>query len=111
MIADILPVWLGHPLTGRGYQFYSGIGAATIEALTVLVAVAVTLWRVRKHLECHVDGCRHWGHPVQGTSYRACRPHHPHHQEPVTAEHIAHVAKHGHNPAPLPKPRKPAAKK
>lgn len=34
--------------------------------------------RVHGHLECRVTGCANWGHPVHGTSFRACPEHHPH---------------------------------
>ena len=44
----------------------------------VYLAGIVTLFR---HFNCHVNSprfCLRYGHPVVGTSYRACNKHHPH---------------------------------
>lgn len=65
-------VELTHPLSGSGYQFWSGIGSDFGEA-SIVGALALIY---RKH-ECHKDGCHRpsWhvdplhGHPV-------CRRHH-----------------------------------
>jgi hypothetical protein len=82
VIATFFPSWhdLLNPLTGNGYQFWSGIGSDFGE-LTLITGLAVGFWRTRRHLECHVESprnCRRIGHPVPGTAHRACRRHHPH---------------------------------
>lgn len=73
MLAAASSFWLHdlwHPLTGRGYQFWSGIAGE----LGILGA-ALTI--VRAH-NCHVPWClRIARHPVEGSPYRVCRKHHP----------------------------------
>ncbi len=62
-----------HVLSGRGYQFWSGIGSDLGE-LTIIGAAVVFL----RHRNCHIHRCwrLQWhvdpahGHPV-------CRHHHP----------------------------------
>jgi len=51
---------------------------------------------VYRHWECHVGGCHRPGHPVHGTSHRACGKHHPHMRPKLTAEDIAKDAKAAH---------------
>lgn len=92
---------LWHPLSGMGYQFWSGIAGATA-AITGPFVTGVAVWRVyRRRTECHVEGCSKHGEPVHGTGYRACHKHHPgvaHGEgEVITAEHIAtaHRRLHG----------------
>jgi hypothetical protein len=53
-----------------------------------------------RHHNCHVTGCPWIGHPVEGTSHKACRVrgHHPHLAKTrTTAEDIARAARYGHN--------------
>lgn len=81
---------LWHPLSGNGYQFWSGIAGATA-IFSGTVAAFITYW---KHVECHVESpknCHRIGHPVAGTGHRACRHHHPHAESPgsITAQDIA----------------------
>jgi hypothetical protein len=73
----------------RSYNWWSGI-AADFSELTML-AILATLFR---HLNCHVNTphfCLRFGHPVAGTSFRACKKHHPHRESDgtVTAAHIS----------------------
>lgn len=94
MLATIVPSLhdLLHPLSGNGYQWYSGIGSDFGE-LTLITGLMVAFWRTRKHLECHVESpkpCHRIGRTVPGTGHRACRAHHPHAQEKgaITQEDI-----------------------
>lgn len=60
-----------------------------ILSAAILVSLAVTAFR---HFNCHVNSphfCWRFGHPVEGTHYRACRRHHPTRPHKITAEHIA----------------------
>jgi hypothetical protein len=60
-----------------------------ILSITVLVSLAVA---ALKHFKCHVNSphlCWRFGHPVEGTHYRACTRHHPKRPRKITAEHIA----------------------
>ena len=62
-----------------------------ILSATVLVSLAITAFR---HFNCHVNSphfCWRFGHPVEGTHYRACTKHHPNRPRRITAEHIARV--------------------
>jgi ABC-type nickel/cobalt efflux system permease component RcnA len=84
------------------YNFTSsefGGVAVKIVAFILIVVVGRWLWKkVKKHFECHVDSCEAWGYPVHGTSFRACKPHHPHIDEKGhTVEEIQQAAKEGHN--------------
>jgi hypothetical protein len=63
-----------------------------IELLTV-VGLFSLIGGLYKHWECHVGTCHRLGHPVQGTSHRACWTHHPHLHPNMTAEDIAKAAK------------------
>lgn len=79
-----------HPLSGNGYQLWSGI----MGALTIFAGFASALLFAYKHLECHVESpknCHRLGHPVPGTGHRACHQHHPHAEEKgaITAGDIA----------------------
>lgn len=66
-----LPAWLFHPLYGRGYQFWSGIGSDLGEISLLTGAFLI----YRRH-QCHVRRCwrlqwkEHEGHML-------CRRHHP----------------------------------
>lgn len=66
-----------------GYNLLSG----PVADLTMLSAIGIAF----KHFNCHVTGCRRWGHVVHGTSYRACNHHHPRRPDhgKITAAHIA----------------------
>lgn len=60
-------MWLFHPLSGNGYQFWSGIGSDFSE-LPLLGAIALAYF----HHNCHVKGCPRWGkHKVNGSPYCA----------------------------------------
>jgi hypothetical protein len=64
-----------HPLSGDGYQFWSGIGGATVGGLIVaaLIAVAVWFWPERcSSLNCH----------------RRADDLHPQHGRPVCTRHM-----------------------
>ncbi len=63
-----------------------------IEFLTVLGLFSL-IGGLYRHWECHVGTCHRLGHPVQGTSHRACVKHHPHLHSKTTAEDIAKAAK------------------
>jgi hypothetical protein len=62
-----------HPLTGDGYQFWSGIGSDVGE-VTILGALVMIY---RKH-ECHVERCHRpaW-HPHPEHDHPVCKRHHP----------------------------------
>jgi len=102
-LSTIGPIWLYHPLMGRGYQFWSGIGSDFSEITTPVAIVVgmVTAWlTIRKflhtHFECHVDGCSRLGfHELE--HHRVCWQHHPqlkdHEPFKVPWEHI--LAEHG----------------
>ena len=87
-----LRVYLLHPLTGRGYQFWSGIAGSFVVGGS-LWAGTFAFWR---HHNCHVKGCWRMGrHAVADTPFRVCRIHHPDVPDGgATAEHIeaAHAA-------------------
>lgn len=73
--------WLGHLISwtwggeGQGGANSTGylITSGPLPDLTML-GLLVGVWR---HLNCHTTGCKRIGHRVHGTSYRACRRHHP----------------------------------
>lgn len=61
-----------------------------VELLTIITLVAF-LATAFKHFNCHVNAphfCWRFGHPVVGTSFRACHKHHPKREKKVTAEDI-----------------------
>lgn len=74
---------------------WGGLVFKVLELLVIFVVVrcVVQPWakRVHAHMECHVDGCERWGHPVHPTGYRACAEHHPviKSDGPITAQDIA----------------------
>lgn len=64
-----------HPLTGDGYQFWSGIGGSIVGGIIValLAAVAVWFWPTRcAELNCH----------------RRATTLHPAHGRPVCTKHL-----------------------
>jgi hypothetical protein len=76
-----LPGWFQtyfeHILSGRGYQFWSGIGS-DIGELTLLTAFVIWI----RQRNCHVHRCWRlaWHpHPVHG--HPVCRRHHPDHRQ------------------------------
>lgn len=94
--------WFWHPLFGRGYQFWSGIGSDVGE-VTLIVGLVTGSVAVRRflhaHFECHAEGCTKLGvHPVRGTPYRTCWHDHPvlgkhktKHGVPLDVIHAAHT--------------------
>ena len=46
-----------HPLSGDGYQFWSGIGSDFGEA-TIVISILLIV----RHHNCHVKGCPRLGH-------------------------------------------------
>lgn len=58
---------------GSWYLFYSGFGANFGE-----LTVAVGLFTVLRHRNCHVKGCWKLGHPDPEHGHPACRRHHSH---------------------------------
>lgn len=101
VVGNVNYLWLN----SSWYAFMSSEwGGIVVKAVGLVLLGFVGKWLHRKvhaHLECHVESCNNWGHVVAGpngpTSYRACKEHSPHHEQPITAEHIANVAKDGHN--------------
>lgn len=81
---DLLWQILFHPLSGMGYQFWSGIGAN----LTVLGVI----YSLYKQSRCHEIGCRRraWrAHPLHG--YQVCRVHYPKDKIPEVEQQEAEV--------------------
>lgn len=79
----------------KSYNWWSGIGAVVFGELAAL-GILITLF---KHVNCHVNSphfCFRYGHPVPGTSFRACHKHHPGRETggKVTAENILHAHRH-----------------
>jgi hypothetical protein len=75
----------------KSYNWWSGIAADFGEI--ALFGILITGFR---HFNCHVNSphfCWRFGHPVVGTSFRACKRHHPGRESSgkVTAEHINHA--------------------
>jgi hypothetical protein len=75
-----LPGWFQtyfeHVLSGRGYQFWSGIGS-DIGELTLLTAFAIWI----RQRNCHVYRCwRLAWHPHPEHGHPVCRHHHPDHR-------------------------------
>jgi hypothetical protein len=99
------PGWLWHPLGQcaghaaevercKSYNFHSGI-AANIGELALVASVlggAATLFRSNNCSVTSPRFCWRFGHPVAGTSFKACRKHHPSkwrkEDGQVTAHHI-----------------------
>lgn len=64
---------LFHPLSGNGYQAWSGILGATAVFSGFFVG-----WRLyKKHVECHEEGCSRRGKYVIEGGVRCCEAHHP----------------------------------
>lgn len=63
--------YLLHPLNGKGYQFWSGIGSE----FSKLALVGALLAAFRQH-QCHVRGCWLIGHKDPEVCAPACRLHH-----------------------------------
>lgn len=63
--------WLGiDTTTGPAYAFWSGAGSDL-----AYLGIFLALWR---HVNCHEPKCPRVGHlPVEGTTYKVCRRHHP----------------------------------
>jgi hypothetical protein len=73
-----------------------------ILSITVLVSLAFAAFR---HFNCHVNSphfCWRFGHPVEGTHYRACTKHHPTRPREITAKHIARVHDEAKSPGVSP---------
>lgn len=83
MIASL--TYLLHPMNGKGYQFWSGIGSDFGE-LSILAAILAGY----RHRNCHVKGCWRLGHDDPEHGFPACRKHH------TRADACGHVA--GDNP-------------
>lgn len=65
--------WLWHPLSGPGYQFWSGLGSDLSEI--TLLGLALGAWR---HVNCHAPWCFRLGkHPTADGQHKLCRRHHP----------------------------------
>jgi hypothetical protein len=83
---------LWHPLAGRGYQFWSGIGSDVTE-----LAMLGWLYAFLRRHNCHARRCWRLGrHPVAGTDYIVCRRHHP--QDTPTAAEIHAAARAAREP-------------
>ena len=68
---------------GPYYGFWSGFGSDLGEIAIIGGLIGI----YRKH-NCHVKGCWRVGrHPVDGTTFVVCRPHHP--DEKPTAADVA----------------------
>jgi hypothetical protein len=66
-------VYFVHVLSGKGYQFWSGIGSDVGEI--TLVGLVMVWWR---HHNCHVYRCwRLSWHPHPDHKHPVCRHHHP----------------------------------
>jgi len=95
MLAEIFPKLhdLLYPLSGNGYQFWSGIGS-DFGQVTLITGLFIGSYKFKKSHECHVEtpnNCHRFGRPVPGTGHVACRKHHPHAAEKgsgITAEDI-----------------------
>ena len=62
-----------HVLSGKGYQFWSGIGSDVGEV--TLIGLVMVWWR---HHNCHVYRCwRLSWHPHPDNGHPVCRHHHP----------------------------------
>ena len=59
-----------HPLSGDGYQFWSGIGSDFGEA-TIVISILLIV----RHHNCHVKGCPRLGHADEH-GHPACKRHH-----------------------------------
>lgn len=73
-----IPDWFWHPLAGKGYQFWSGIGSDLGEYTIALALIGGLVRSYRQHV-CHVETCHRlaW-HPDPGHGHPVCKRHHPH---------------------------------
>lgn len=72
-----LPDWFWHPLTGLGYQFWSGIGS-DIGEISTPVSIAAGILFAWRHLNCHADRCYRIGWHLHGDhGHPVCKHHHP----------------------------------
>ena len=88
-------LWV-HLLNGLGvrprtpstaYNWWSGAGSDVGE-LAILGAL-ITGYR---HVNCHTKGCFRIGHhPVEGTTYKTCRRHHPVFKDHPKRPSLAHI--------------------
>lgn len=69
-----IPDWIWHPMNGKGYQFWSGIGGY----LTVAGAILLRGLSEYRQRRCHVRRCwRVAWHPDPVHDHPVCRRHHP----------------------------------
>ena len=63
-----------HPLTGNGYQFWSGIGSDFGE-----IPLLGFVWITYRRHNCHVKGCPRiqWRSHPEDDGHLVCRKHHP----------------------------------
>jgi hypothetical protein len=88
-----LPSWYWHPLgsyaaqiaTGRGYQFWSGVGSdlGELTLVTGLLVVIAGLWH---HHCCEVQGCYRLQWKKTAAGDVVCKTHHP--EDPKTAAQV-----------------------
>ena len=65
--------WIFHPLTGEGYQFWSGIASDLGEVTLIGGALALI-----KHANCDAPRCLRYGpHRTADGQHKLCRHHHP----------------------------------
>ena len=95
---------LNHPLTGAGYQSWSGI-LSDVGELTLVGTLVVGIMGAYRHVECHQEGCHRLGRFPHG-HLRLCHVHHP--EVPsdgkINRKHIDEMT------AAKPKPRRAKAK-
>lgn len=72
MFAFLLPHWFAHPLSGLGYQFFSGIGSSISEWLTILLAIGVYVY----HHNCHEHRCVRLSWHPDAEGHPICKKHH-----------------------------------
>lgn len=87
-----LTLWdLWHPLTGNGYQFWSGAGSDIGE-----VAIIGGLITITRRLNCQAPRCFRFGrHMTADGHHRLCRVHHPdvpNHRPSLAEIHEQHAA-------------------
>jgi hypothetical protein len=67
---------LNHPLTGNGYQSWSGI-ISDLGEITLVGSVVMGGITAYRHIECHQEGCHRLGRFQHG-HFKLCHVHHPH---------------------------------
>ena len=77
------PSWLHEQWTNPAHSNFwsSEMGGVAVHLLELAIVMVFIRWgwgKIHSHLECHVEGCTRLGHPIHGTSHRACKTHHPH---------------------------------